>query len=142
MKKNINYTVVFLFTITIVFGILSFFIAFKLKENKSKVGITKTKASSQTYKKVIQLDSAKPSPTPVNNSFLTPTQQPQTPTPSEAVIQISPTSKLEIISDEQVSETLSPTKKPVTQLPQSGNLHITSIVFFTALGLIFFSFIL
>lgn len=146
MGKKFNWTVVFLVVLTIGLAILSLFIAIKLKEKKSQVGIIKTKATTQTYKKVVQLGSNTPT---IQQQFsetnqIFPTTAPttfilveQSPTPTKFIIE--PTVE---VFDGLITETPTPTKKITSQLPQSGIVHLTSIIFFTAIGMIFFSFIL
>lgn len=139
MEKKINYLVVFLVIMTVGLALLSFFIAFKLREDKPRPGVAKTKASSVTYRKVVKVEKAEqiesqqsflqqPSPT------LQPPDQPEVLSPSPSIesmeLVISPTT------------TSKATQKPVTNLPQSGLESFTFLIFIIASGLILFSFII
>lgn len=153
-------------TITFLGG-LSFFIAFKLKEEKAATVPTQTKAAAITYRKLIALNVTTPElPTPTGEE-LTPTvaatvtnegdETHETPTPTQINLVTTPlftreptetelayndsSSNTEEATEESAIAT-SPTKETIKTLPQSGIYQTSLLIFLAALTLIFISFVL
>jgi len=154
-KLHLTKMSISLILITIILVIGSIFFTLKIRENKPTPTVT-TKASSQTYKKVIQLPQA--TLTPI--SAISPTVQPPTPT-SVPVAQIaengqgtfqtqsfipSPTQVINLDSSPTLASSATPKKIAPTSyadsLPTAGTTNITLLIFFTAVTLVLFGFVL
>ncbi len=169
MKKN-NLITIFLIVIIFVLIGLSFFIVSEIQKTDTAIKPTiQTKAAAVTYKKELALNTI--TSTPIPTVSLSVTKEPTvkllaqggstgysvTPTPTGIqllttpivtqessrkllVENISPTSTASSYVTKTASQTA--TKVPVKTLPSAGIYNMTLVMFFAAITLIFFSFIL
>ena len=152
-------------------GGLSVFIVLKLKEEKSAIVPTKTKAADITYRKLITLNVITPELPGPNSESSIPTpsvtvppeeelsvaqsvgaEDQGTPTPTQIDLVTTPLlttepTETELAYDDSSQSgeseiTVSPTKETIKSLPRSGIYQASILIFFAALTLIFVSFVL
>lgn len=136
MKNNRSKIInVFLIFITFSLIILIFYISSLLLTDNKKSSIVpkKIKASNITYSKIINLNE-----TPT----ITITQifSPPSPTPTEIVLAYNDNQSEEAPTKKNLTPTEIITQK-ITEIPQSGNIYHTLIIFASASLFVFFAFL-
>lgn len=150
MKKK--YVTIVLFTITILLMILAVYLGYLMKDtNSSATKITKTKAQSVTYKKLLALNlptnpaqapeqvtpTEEISPTGINSSPTPTIELTETPIPTEIILAREDSSSTGSSTMDEGIPTVSPTG--IENLPESGWIQSSLIIFAFAGTIILFS---